>query len=245
MLVSQLNISWLLLALSLMTAMTGCSYQAPTIAHIHLGHTVTGVEGTPGQKGYLDVAEQSASEALDQANQALEDNQPLPEIKQHIANVNDITNVREAVALTGTVEHAMTHIRFAAESEDASDNVRDSFPRVEPLAEGIFYRSNLIKLYSEDLAASGSEEDARVVAELVQQLTYANLNGEDLDEDGKIGNQPREIGMLQLQTEIEAMLAREEPPYVAVDRWYLLNLIRLPNGQWIFRPAGSSAARGY
>jgi hypothetical protein len=245
MLGSRLNISCLLLALSSMVAITGGSYQAPTIAHIHLGHTVTGADGTPGNEGYLAVAEQSANEALDQANQALEDNQSLPKIKQHIANVNDITNGTEAAALTGAIDHAMTHIRFAAESDDASDNVRDSFPRLEPLAEGIFYRSNLIKLYSDDLAASGSKEDARVVAELVQQLTYANLNGEDLDEDGKIGSQPREIGMQQLQTEVEAMLEREEPPYVAVDRWYLLNLIRLPNGQWIFRPAGSSAARGY
>lgn len=93
--------------------------------------------------------------------------------------------------------------------------------------------------------ASRSQEDARVVAEQVQQLTQANLTGEDIDENGTIGNESREMGMDQITAAIDAMIAREDPPYKTVDSWYLFNLIRLPDGEWIFRRAGSSASRGY
>lgn len=237
--------SWRTPLLIAIFASTGCAYKAPTIAHIHLGHTITGVEGTPNDVGFLVIAEQAADTALDHANQALTDDQSLPEVKEHIATVNQFTNVDTELALTHTLDHAMDHIRFAAESEDASENVRNSVPELETVAEGIFYRSNLIKLYSQDLAASESPEDARVVAEQVRQLTYANVNGEDIDDDGKIGSQPREFGMVQIKGEIDAMIAREDPPYVTVDRWYLFNLIRLPGGRWIFRRPGSGQARGY
>lgn len=237
--------SRLALAMLALFVATGCSYQAPTIAHIHLGHTITGVEGTPGDAGFLTVAERSAQTALDSANEATAEGLSVDEIKTRVAAVNQTTNTEEQTSLTHAVDHAMDHIRFAAESDDASDNVRDSYEMLKPLSDGIFYRSNLIQLFYEDLVNTSTQEDASFVAEQVQQLAYANRNGEDLDEDGTIGNQPREVGMLQLQAEIDAMIAREDPPYIAVDRWYLFNLIRLPDGKWIFRPAGSSAARGY
>ena len=41
------------------------------------------------------------------------------------------------------------------------------------------------------------------------------------------------------------LVAREDPPYETVDRWYLFNLVRLPSGEWIFRRSGRSASRGY
>jgi hypothetical protein len=30
------------------------------------------------------------------------------------------------------------------------------------------------------------------------------------------------------------MIARERPAYRTVDQWYLFNLVRLPNGRWVF-----------
>lgn len=233
------------IAIAALTLSAGCAYQPPTIAHIHIGHTVTGVEGTPEDAGYMTIAEQSAEQALTQANDALAAGSSVADIKDRISQVNEITNVDEARALTHALQHSMEHLRFAAESEDASENVRSSLPSLESYTEGIYYRSNLIKLYSQDLTATASQEDARVVAEQVQQLAYANVNGEDLDDDGRIGIEPKEMGMVQLRAEINAMIAREDPPYVTVDRWYLFNLVRLPDGNWIFRRQGSGASRGY
>ena len=34
------------------------------------------------------------------------------------------------------------------------------------------------------------------------------------------------------------MIGREKPPYVTVDQWYLFNLVRLPNGKWVFDKFG-------
>ncbi len=49
---------------------------------------------------------------------------------------------------------------------------------------------------------------------------------------------PSEFGLLQLRKELEAVIAREKPPYVTVDQWYLFNLVRLPNGKWVFDKFG-------
>jgi len=44
--------------------------------------------------------------------------------------------------------------------------------------------------------------------------------------------------LLQLRKELEGIIAREKPPYVTVDQWYLFNLVRLPNGKWVFDKFG-------
>jgi hypothetical protein len=91
--------------------------------------------------------------------------------------------------------------------------------------------------------AGMTREIARVIGmegkELVN-LTRANIYGEDLNGDGVIGGQnPDEYGLEQLAVEIQDMIARENPPYSTVDRWYLFNLVRLEDGKWIFRKNAS------
>jgi hypothetical protein len=62
--------------------------------------------------------------------------------------------------------------------------------------------------------------------------------GDDSNGDGVVGSVPSEYGLLQLRKELEAMTARENPPYVTVPQWYLFNLVRLPNGRWVFDKLG-------
>jgi hypothetical protein len=223
----------------------GCAYQPPTISHIHLGHAVTAAHETPKKAGYLVVAEKNAQDALMHANQALATENSLTVTKSEIELVNEITNTRDNFPLKFAVDEAVNHARFAAESDDSSENFRQSYAGLKAISEDIFYRCNLISLYSQDLSASDSAQDVQVLSEQIQQLTQANLSGVDLNEDGLIGNQPRESGVSQLRTEIEAMLAREDPEYETVDSWYLFNLIRLPSGEWVFKRSGSSGTRGY
>ena len=73
----------------------------------------------------------------------------------------------------------------------------------------------------------------------------ANLSGEDLDQNGYIGNTLEEYGMKQLRRDLDAMIAAEDPAYQTVDRWYLFNLIRLPSGTWMFRRSKSGQSQGY
>ena len=51
-----------------------------------------------------------------------------------------------------------------------------------------------------------------------------------------------EYGLMQLRRDIESMIAREDPPYATVTSWYLFNLIRLPDGSWIFRKRHTTSA---
>ena len=103
---------------------------------------------------------------------------------------------------------------------------------VGPLSEGV---GDLITALSRDINRSASLQEAELLAPEIEMLARANLHGEDLDGDGRIGSSPDEYGLLQLRRDIESMIAREDPPYATVSSWYLFNLIRLPDGSWIFR----------
>jgi hypothetical protein len=137
-------------------AMAGCSHRAPTIAHVHIGHAMTGWYDTPDKEGLFVLAEKKAGESLKYAQAAVDGSRDLNRIKANIAR--------------------------------------------------------------------------------------ANIHGEDLDGDGIVGSSANEYGMAQLRRDIERMIAREDPPYTTVNKWYLFNLIRLPDGSWIFRKRQSTAS---
>ena len=221
---------------------TGCALKRPTIAHTHIGHALTGWIDTPGKEGLFIVAENSARQALDSAKLAAEESNNLAGIKQHLKQVLATTNPIQPAdgnteiygvkqALTG----AVGHVTYAATSDDATPNVQQFAPRFEQDAGSVLDRCDLITVLSNDILKSRSMEESRLLAAEVYKLTQANLFGEDANGDGKVGGDPGEYGLKQLRQEIEQMLDRENPPYTTVSRWYLFNLIRLPDGKWIFR----------
>jgi hypothetical protein len=195
--------------------------------------------------GYFTLAEQQARSALAAAEAAVTANQPLDELKGNIATVDAITNTQEPYALTRAIDEAASHIGYAALSNDASDNLRASQERLAATVEGVLTRGTLIANYARDIAVTDSADEAMTLAQEVHRLTRANVHGEDVDGDGAIGSQPREYGVVQIRQDLDALIAREDPPYVTVDRWYLFNLIRLPSGEWIFRRSGSRGSGGY
>jgi len=194
---------------------TACTSTTPTIAHTHVGHAITGAHDTPQKEGYFVLAEQRAADAMKLAEAANAPNQ------------------------------AASHIAFAADSDDASDNVKRSSRAFSDAIEGVVARANLINLYSQDARISTSEEETKQLAAEVYKLSQANLNGQDVDGDGVIGNQVNEYGMRQLRRDLDALVNRESPPYTTVDRWYLFNLVRLPSGDWLFRKRDSGSASSY
>ncbi len=234
-------------AVVLLLVSGGCAHQAPTIAHVHVGHAVTAVNDTPGDVGYLDLAQQHAEKAVVLADSAILPERSLPELQAQIAELNSVVNTEGRYPFTKAVLEAEQHIRYAAEdSPDASENVKAGYRAFAPTVEGVVYRGGLIDRYAVDIAALSDEEEARLLAAEIRDLVYANLNGEDIDGNGVVGNLPREYGITQIRADLNAMVAREDPPYTTVDRWYLFNLIRLPDGEWMFKRGGAGAgSRGY
>ena len=215
----------------------GCVHRPPTVAHVHVGHAITGVHVTPNKEGYMLTAQRRAQEAIEFANKA-QNATDLIEIKQDVGLLNHSTNSKDDFGVREAVVMAINHVSFAATSDDASVNVQKSAPIFAKDSARVVQRCDLIELLSNDVALSTSGKEAKeTVAELVS-LTNANLNGDDSNGDGKVGSVSSEFGLVQLRAELQAMIDRENPPYVTVDQWYLFNLVRLPNGKWVFDKFG-------
>ncbi len=220
-------------AMAIGLGLSGCVTRAPTIAHVHLGHALTGVHVTPNREGYLLVAQTRAQEAQTFAQQAAA-SATLDDMKSRIAVAVAATSSDENFGLKQSLVLAANHVSFAATSEDASVNVQQSAPVFAHDIARVVERCELIALLGKDVAAAKSPQEATIAIEEIAKLTGANLAGEDADGDGKIGTTPAEYGIRQLRSEFDVMIARESPPYRTVDQWYLFNLVRLPGGRWVF-----------
>ena len=80
----------------------------------------------------------------------------------------------------------------------------------------------------------------------MEPIIDRSLNGADIDGNGSIGNTTEEMGLKQMRQQLLAMLARENPPYQPIGRRYLLGLVKLPSGRWVYdfqRSGGSSYSR--
>ena len=239
---------WMVVVVA-MLAMTGCSHRAPTIAHVHIGHAMTGWHDTPDKQGLFIVAENKAGEAFKYSQAAADGSRDLNRIRKNIARVGMLTDGRaeqdggeDQYGVKQALAGAVSHIAYAATSPDATANTRVFADGFAANAAGVLDRCDLIAALSSDISASGSVEEADLLAPEIEKLARANLHGEDLDGDGHIGSYPDEYGLLQLRRDIESMIAREDPPYATVGRWYLFNLIRLPDGSWMFRNRHSNDA---
>ena len=222
--------------LSLLEA-AGCVSRAPTIAHVHIGHAITGVHVTPHQEGYLVTAERRAGEAVELVRIAAASND-LAAIKQNVAAAVKATDSEDNFGVKQAIVMAANHITFAATSDDATVNVQKAAPVFASHITRVVERCELIVLLGKDVETSASAEEAAVSVGELGKLTQANVAGDDSNGDGVVGSVASEYGLVQLRKELEAMIARENPRYVTVPQWYLFNLVRLPNGRWVFDKLG-------
>ncbi len=233
--------AWTLLIAAIL-AMAGCASRAPTIAHVHIGHAMTGWYETPNKEGLFVLAEKKAGESLKYAQAAADGSRDLKRIKTNIARAGMLCDgeamgnePKAQYGVKQALAGAVSHITYAATSLDATANTRAFADGFATNAAGVMDRCDLITALSSDIGGTESVEEAGLLAPEIEKLAHANLHGEDLDGDGIVGSYANEYGLAQLRRDIESMIAREDPPYTTVNKWYLFNLIRLPDGSWIFR----------
>lgn len=225
------------LTCALLALNCACVSRPPTIAHVHIGHAVTGVHITPGHKGYVWVAQQRAEEALAAAQEAGRA-ADLQQLKAAVAAAATASDNDSGFGVKQSVTLAANHIAFAATSADASQNVIDFAPVFKSNIAGVLGRCDYIKLLAKDVAASQRMAEASVLVAELAKSAQANLEGDDSSGSGTRGAVPADFGVKQLSQQVQAMIARENPPYRTVDQWYLFNLVRLPNGRWVFDKFG-------
>lgn len=223
--------------LAAVTGMAACVTRPPSIAHVHIGHAMTGVHVTPNHKGYVLVAEQRADETLEAAKSASRATD-LQELKSAVAAAVAATDDQENFGVKQSLAMAANHISFAATSADASDNVIRFAPVFRDNIAAVIGRCDYIDLLGKDVAASPSLKEASLLVQEILKAAQANVEGDDSKGAGVKGSVPADYGMAQLRGQLQAMIARENPPYRTVDEWYLFNLVRLPNGRWVFDKLG-------
>ena len=82
------RLSALLAVAMILPLAAGCvSRRPPTVAHVHIGHAITGVHVTPNKEGYLVSAERRAQETIDYTAKAAA-TQDLNEIKRYIGQAS-------------------------------------------------------------------------------------------------------------------------------------------------------------
>ena len=221
----------------------GCAHHEPTIAHVHVGHALTGAHDTPGKDGYLVIAEKRADEALSHSESARKQHD-IESIKADIAKVVHASDSEEDYGVKQAIQASADHLAFAASSADVSENIaigsKSYIQHIKPVLE----RCELIAILGSDVAASSSREEVMALSAEITKLVPANIDGDDSDGDGLYGSSPDEYGIKQLREELEALIDREDPAYETVDRWYLFNLIQLPGGEWIYRKWFQSGGSG-
>lgn len=234
-------IIWMVAGAAILTSL-GCSKRTPSIAHVHIGHSMTGWHNTPNKEGLFVVAQKKAGEALTFAGKTIAGNPDINVIKTNIDRVIHLTDSevtqdddKKRYGVKQALTGAASHITYAATSPDASENVKAFADVFAKNATGVLDRCDLITALGKDISGTSSLEEAGILAREVEKLVRANIRGEDLNKDGIIGSQPEEYGLVQLHRDIENMIGKEDPPYTTVASWYLFNLIRLPDGSWIFR----------
>lgn len=232
------------LVITLAATLSGCATvvtrETPSIAHIHIGHAITGWRETPGKVGLLSTAEQASAKLNAYADLAADANTGMAARKTYVSKMGHLldpekwpgTESRGYGVRKATVD-AMSHLQFAADSPDASSNVIASVAKTNIQAERILGYCDELRIFTEEALESNDSEEFNLLTEEIGSLAR-KISGQG---DGV-------YGLSQLRGDIKAMTEREDPPYKTVDSWYLFNLIQISDGTWAFGSAARTGSRG-
>ncbi len=236
-----------LTSLGLTSCASMVNRQPPTISHIHIGHAITAWPMAPRKQGLLVVAELTAIEAATNAELMLKAAREgnMERAKKFLSETAKAVDpgflsrtTSNEYGLRKAAAEAITHLRLAAEVEDASPNVQRTVAATRIKAEDLIDRSDELLAYLDAGSKAQTQEEMEIIAEEIVQTLKSIAGGPEATDSYSLYN---------FRNDIEAMVAREDPPYETVESYYLLNLVKLPDGQWGFasRSSRGSAGMGY
>jgi hypothetical protein len=183
-----------------------------SMAHVHMGHVLTGWQDTPDQMGLLPAAQTEAEVAAQHAGFAASRPDDLDWMKLHTGHV--LNAIDPSVEPEGpgrgygvhrAAQGVAQHVRFAADSEDASDNVKLHAMHVETSAGNVIvWSERIVELGQQVQATSSAAEAAPLVVE-IQTLTQTILAGTDADGDGTVTWEQSEGGLAQAAQHMQFM----------------------------------------
>lgn len=231
------------------SSLFGCAHQQPLISHAHVGHGLTHWQDTPGNRGLFTVAREEIDIARRETEAALIA-ASAAEKAAHIDNAAHALNPDVQPRGTGlgygairALRSAVEHLEYAATSEDASANIVSSVAPLSELGEGVLERLKAAASLAKSAGVNDPVALDRTAVELRAGLA-AVTQGVDANRDGRIDATAAEAGLDQLHGQLQAMLEREgEPKYAPLPRKYLLGIVRMPDGKWIFTSIRNALSR--
>jgi hypothetical protein len=231
------------------SSLLGCAHQQPLISHAHVGHGLTHWQDTPGNKGLFTIAREEIDIARRETEAALIANS-VAEKSEHIHNAAHALNPDAQATGTGlgygairALRSGVEHLEYAATSEDASTNIVSSVAPLSELGQGVLERLKVAASRARTAGATDPLALDRTAIELRAALT-AVTQGVDVNRDGYIDATADEAGLDQLHGQLQAMLERENAPkYAPVPRKYLLGIVRMPDGKWIYTSIRNALSR--
>ena len=173
-------------------------------AHRHMGHVLDGFRGTPEGVGLLPAAGEEAAVAATHAGLATRNPDNLGSIQRHIGHVLNAVDptVEESgpgkgYGLLKAAQGVATHVRLAADSEGASQNVKTHAAHVGASAGNVVMWAERILELGSQVKEAETAGAAAEMAQEIQMLTQAIVDGQDANEDGRIGWGEGEGGLAQ------------------------------------------------
>jgi hypothetical protein len=231
------------------SSLYGCAHRQPLLSHAHVGHCLTHWQDTPDNKGLLTIAREELDAARRETDAALAAGS-LEQKSAHLENAAHALDPDAHPQGTGVgygairaLESGIEHLEYAATSPDASSNVVASVAPVGEVGNGIIERLRATASQAKTTGVADAVALDRIAVELRAGLTNI-VQGVDANRDGRIEASAAEAGLDQLHAQLQAMLAREnDPRYAPLPRKYLLGIMRLPDGKWIYTSIRKALSR--
>lgn len=220
----------------------GCAHRQPLISHAHVGHCLTTWHDTPDKQGLFHVARQELEAARRESEAALASDQTPIQKAVHLDNVAHALNPDLQPLGPGldygairALESAIEHLEYAATSGDASQNVVASVAALSEIGLALTDRLRAAAVRAKSGGVNDPAALDRIAIELRSTLRVA-IDGSDANGNGEIEATAPEAGIEQLHAQLNAMLTREtDPVYEPVPTKYVLGLVRLPDGRWVYQ----------
>jgi hypothetical protein len=197
--------------------MMGAGQASAQEAHAHIGHIMTSWQLGPNQLGLLPVANAEAFMGLSEAGLMVANLSNLEKAQGHARNlINAIDQAFQSegpglgTGVRGAAEAIIIHVNLAAQSPDATDNVRLHAHHVATSAQNVIDRSEMLVAQALGVLAANSSQQAAPFARVAATLANQIIVGVDVNGDGQVFWVAGEGGLNQLSVHMDLMVAGED-----------------------------------
>jgi len=191
--------------------------QERNMAHMHMGHVMTGWRDTPQGRGLLPTAIAEADVATQHAGLAAGsqgDPQAMQAHAGHVLHALDPEAVEAGpgigYGLIKAAGGARQHISLAAEAADASGAVKAHAEHVSTALANVVEWAEQAKALAGSIRNAGDSAPAADDASRLAELADWIRNGRDADGDGEIGWGKGEGGLAQARRHMQLMYQAEK-----------------------------------